>query len=156
MIKKLKNVFLKVSVLGLLLAPVMAPAAVLAQAADPSGGIEGDQPSITGNLCGGADALKVDASASCDDTAVGEAGESVNSIIATVINIFSVVVGVVAVVMIIIGGFRYITSGGDSSNVTGAKNTILFAVVGLIIVALAQIIVRFVLARATGAAATGA
>ena len=51
--------------------------------------------------------------------------------------------------MIIIGGLRYITSGGDSGNVTGAKNTILYAVVGLIVVALAQVIVRFVVNRAT-------
>ena len=51
--------------------------------------------------------------------------------------------------MIMVGGFKYITSGGDSGNITGAKNTILYAVVGLVVVALAQIIVRFVLARTT-------
>jgi hypothetical protein len=69
----------------------------------------------------------------------------VNSLIADVINILSVVVGVVAVIMIIIGGFKYITSSGDSNNVASAKNTIIYAIVGLIIVALAQVIVRFVL-----------
>jgi hypothetical protein len=156
MIQKLKSAILKVSVIGLLVAPIMAPAAVLAQSPPPpagggasgSGGIEGDEANIAGNLCGGADDLHVDEVEDCGDTDVADAQESVNSIIATVINIFSVVVGVVAVIMIIIGGFRYITSGGDSSNVQGAKNTILFAIVGLIIVALAQIIVRFVLSRA--------
>jgi hypothetical protein len=51
--------------------------------------------------------------------------------------------------MIILGGFKYITSGGDTGNVTGAKNTILYAIVGLVIVALAQIIVRFVLDKTT-------
>jgi hypothetical protein len=51
--------------------------------------------------------------------------------------------------MIIVAGFRYITSGGKQESVTGAKNTILYAVIGLIIVALAQIIVRFVLNKAT-------
>ena len=70
---------------------------------------------------------------------------TVDGIIKTVIDIFSLVVGVVSVIMIIIGGLKYITSGGDSGNVTGAKNTILYAVVGLVIVALAQVIVRFVL-----------
>ena len=74
-----------------------------------------------------------------------------NSLVATIVNLFSVVVGVVAVLMIIVGGFRYITSGGDTSNVTGAKNTILYAIVGLVIVALSQFIVKFVLAKATGA-----
>jgi hypothetical protein len=51
--------------------------------------------------------------------------------------------------MIIYGGFRYITSGGDSNGVTAAKNTILYAIIGLIIVALAQIIVNFVLNKTT-------
>jgi hypothetical protein len=57
------------------------------------------------------------------------------------------VVGVVSVIMIIIGGFKYIISSGDSANVTSAKNTILYAIIGLVVVLLAQIIVRFVIAR---------
>jgi hypothetical protein len=69
----------------------------------------------------------------------------VGEIIATIINILSIVVGVVAVIMIIIGGLKYITSSGDSANITSAKNTILYAIIGLVVVALAQIIVRFVL-----------
>lgn len=72
-------------------------------------------------------------------------GDTVLGIIPRVINIFSIVVGVIAVIMIIIGGLKYITSSGDSGNVTSAKNTILYAVIGLVVVALAQIIVRFVL-----------
>lgn len=73
----------------------------------------------------------------------------INNIIKTVINIFSLIVGVVAVIMIIVGGFRYITSGGDSSNVSSAKNTIIYAIIGLVIVALAQFIVQFVLNKVT-------
>ncbi len=72
---------------------------------------------------------------------------SVSSIITTVINLLSLLVGVAAVIMIIVGGFKYIVSSGDASNVTGAKNTILYAIVGLVIVALAQVIVRFVIAK---------
>jgi hypothetical protein len=87
-------------------------------------------------------------SSTCD---VGDGKTQINDIIATVINIFSIVVGLVAVIMIIIGGFKYITSGGDSGNVTGAKNTILYAVIGLVVVALSQVIVRFVLTSATSA-----
>lgn len=86
----------------------------------------------------------------CETDANGNsAAERVDEIVSQVINILSLAVGVVAVVMIIVGGLRYITSGGDSSNVTGAKNTILYAVVGLIVVAFAQVIVRFVVDRAT-------
>ena len=72
-----------------------------------------------------------------------------NDLIATVINIFSIVVGISDVIMIIYGGFRYITSGGDSGNVTSAKNTIIYAIVGLIIVAFAQFIVKFILDKIT-------
>ncbi len=84
------------------------------------------------------------------NTVTKNSGEQANNTVATVINLFSVVVGVVSVIMIIYGGFRYITSGGESSNITTAKNTILYAIIGLVIVALAQFIVKFVLAKATG------
>ena len=72
-------------------------------------------------------------------------GPTVESVIATVINILSIIVGVIAVIMIIIGGLRYITSGGDSNNTKGAKDTILYAIIGLVVVAMAQVIVKFVL-----------
>jgi len=75
-------------------------------------------------------------------------GSALDGIIRFVINTFSVIVGAVSVVMIIYGGFKYITSGGDSSNVSGAKNTILYALLGLVIVALSQLIVYFVLTKA--------
>lgn len=83
------------------------------------------------------------------NTDVSGGGDKINNIVTTVINIFSVVVGVVAVIMIIFGGFRYITSGGDSTKVTGAKNTIIYALIGLVVVALAQFIVQFVLNKVT-------
>lgn len=80
------------------------------------------------------------------------ATKSLNTTIKNILNILSVIVGVVAVIMIIISGFRYVVSSGKQENVAGAKNTILYAIIGLIIVALAQIIVHFVLKEATGAA----
>lgn len=83
-----------------------------------------------------------DPSAECPDTS----GE-VNGLLKTAISIFSVVIGFIAVIMIIIGGLRYITSAGDSNAVNGAKNTLLYAIIGLVIVALAQVIVRFVLSK---------
>ncbi len=71
--------------------------------------------------------------------------QSLASVAKTAVNILSLVVGIAAVIMIIYGGLRYITSGGDSGSVGNAKNTIIYAIVGLIIVALAQLIVHFVL-----------
>jgi cytochrome bd-type quinol oxidase subunit 2 len=137
--KKLKNFILTLSSLSVLLAPALAPVAVSAQA--------NINPNIQGGLCAGAN-LSVNDTTCNQDNPSG----TVDSIITTVINIFSLVVGVVSVIMIIIGGLRYITSGGDSGNVSGAKNTILYAIIGLVIVALAQVIVRFVLAKVTSTA----
>jgi hypothetical protein len=47
--------------------------------------------------------------------------------------------------MIMVGGFKYVTSGGDGSKVSSAKSTIIYAIVGLVIVALSQGIVKLVL-----------
>ena len=71
-------------------------------------------------------------------------------VINQIIDIFSIIVGAVSVIMIIVGGLRYITSAGDSGNVTAAKNTILYAIVGLVIVVFAQFIVKFVINRLSG------
>ena len=65
--------------------------------------------------------------------------------ISQVINILSLLVGIAAVIMIMIGGFKYIISQGDSNNINSAKNTILYAVIGLVVALLAQVIVRFVI-----------
>lgn len=67
------------------------------------------------------------------------------AIIKTIVNILLFIIGAVAVIMIIVGGFRYVTSAGNASSVTAAKNTILYAVVGLVIALLAYAIVNFVL-----------
>ncbi len=63
----------------------------------------------------------------------------------TVINVVIAVVGFVAVIMIILGGISFITSQGDTSKVTKARNTILYGVVGLVVSLLAFAIVNFVL-----------
>lgn len=137
MLKKLKTLMMNLGVLAALLTPALAvPAVVSAQSViDSCSGIQD---------CVDQGAVETDPQGANND-----AGTRVGDIIRTVIDIFSLIVGVIAVIMIIIGGLKYITSGGDSGNVTSAKNTILYAIVGLIIVALAQIIVRFVLGRVT-------
>jgi len=55
------------------------------------------------------------------------------------------IIGAISVIMLIIGGIRYVISGGDSSAVTAAKNTILYAIVGIIVALLAYALVHFVL-----------
>ncbi len=56
------------------------------------------------------------------------------------------IVGAIAVIMIVIGGLRYVISGGDASQVQSAKNTILYALVGVIVAILAYAAVNFVIA----------
>ena len=63
----------------------------------------------------------------------------------TVVNILLFLIGAISVIMIIIGGIRYAVSGGNSSAVSAAKNTILYAIVGIIVAVLAFAIVNFVL-----------
>lgn len=104
------------------------------------------------DLCGGANLSFADKAKGCNVDSQGDeldkgAQGSVNDLIADIINILSVIVGIVAVIMIIWGGFKFITSGGDAGRLTSAKQTILYALIGLVIVALAQFIVRFVLGK---------
>ncbi len=55
------------------------------------------------------------------------------------------IVGIIAVIMLIIGGIKYVISGGDSKKVTDAKNTVLYAIIGLVIAVFAYAIVNFVI-----------
>lgn len=63
----------------------------------------------------------------------------------TIVNVMLFVIGAVAVIMLIIGGIRYVVSGGDQNAVTGAKNTILYAIIGIVVAVLAYAVVNFVL-----------
>jgi hypothetical protein len=61
-----------------------------------------------------------------------------------VTNILLFLVGAISVIMLIIGGIRYVVSGGDQAAVTSAKNTILYAIVGIVVAFLAYAAVQFV------------
>lgn len=79
------------------------------------------------------------------DDCKGDGKKAINKIVATVIRIMSAIGGIIAVIMIIIGGLKYVTSAGDSNAAAGAKNTIIYSVIGLVIVVFAQLLVIFVL-----------
>lgn len=72
---------------------------------------------------------------------------TVQGVLKLALNLLSIAAGIIAVVMIIVGGVKYVTSQGEASQTASAKNTILYAVIGLVVAALAQVIVRFVLSR---------
>lgn len=86
----------------------------------------------------------------CSTTPAG--GVSIDSVIKAALELISFVVGLAATIMVIVSGYRYITSGGDSSKTAAAKNTLIYAIIGLVIAVLAQVIVKFILGRALGKA----
>jgi len=67
------------------------------------------------------------------------------SIFTKIVNILLFIIGAVAVIMLIVGGIRYTVSGGKSDEVTAAKNTILYAIVGIVVAFLAYAVVNWVL-----------
>lgn len=82
-----------------------------------------------------------------DATVCGNKGDKLFDIIKNVINVMLYAAGIIAVIMIIIGGINYAISSGDNAKITSAKNAIFYAVIGLIIAALAYAIVNFVIAN---------
>jgi hypothetical protein len=131
--KKLKALLTTVGVLSLMLLPTISFVR-LAVAEDLD---------IGGSVTGGTELCEI-GDTNC---AEGDEGTTIGSIVKTVINILSWVVGVVSVIMIIVAGLKYVTSGGQEKAIGDAKSTILYAIVGLVIVSLAQVIVRFVLSN---------
>jgi len=141
MIQKIKKKLIVLASVLTLVAPVALAVPAYAQSNTVEQGIKG-------SLICGSDAVIT--SAGTGKTLKGEActlgaGQEGNlgTKIKSVINILSAVIAIVAVIMIIYGGLRYVASGGKQESVTAA------AIVGLIIVALAQAVVQFVLKGTT-------
>jgi|GEM_PF-1153742 len=73
------------------------------------------------------------------------ASSSITSLVRSVIFVISWIVGIASIFMIIFGSFRFITSGGDSNATASARNTVIYALIGLAIAAIAQLLIYFVL-----------
>ncbi len=67
-----------------------------------------------------------------------------DGIFKTITNVMLFVIGAVSVIMLIIGGIRYTVSNGDSTAVQNAKNTIMYAIIGIIVALIAFAVVNFV------------
>ena len=67
-----------------------------------------------------------------------------NGLLIQIAEIVSYIAGAAAIIIILVGSFRYVTSGGDSNKISSAKNTILGALIGLVIVIMARTIIYFV------------
>ena len=116
----------KVLLAGLLMVPTVALAVAPSVSAEYS-------------LSGGAETAKGEGM----KYGVGDA----NSLVKNIVNIILWVVGILSVIMMVWGGIKYTTSAGDSNKVTSAKNTIIYAVIGLIVSIMAYAIVNFVIGQ---------
>ncbi len=101
------------------------------------------------NLYNGVDCSgKAASSTFCSDKgATGNPLTGKDGIILTATKIIAVIAGVAAVIVIMLAGFRYITSSGDSGEMAKARHTLLYAIAGLVVIALAPTIVGFVLSK---------
>ena len=124
---------LKQAITGLLIVPLMAiGVTTLVQA----GNIEIAGAASTSEITNGME--------SSIDRGKNNVPTSANEVFKTITNIMFFIIGAVSVIMLIYGGIRYTTSGGNANNVTAAKNTIIYSIVGLVVAILAYAIVRFV------------
>ena len=104
------------------------------------------QPAYAADSDCSSDTLSLSSGAKCaqgddqGDNLFGDGG-----IFKTITNVLLFIIGAISVVMLIIGGIRYTVSGGDQNAVTGAKNTILYAIIGIVIAILAYAAVNFVI-----------
>ncbi len=96
------------------------------------------------------DANSIQAGVNC---AGGDNGATLfgdGSIFNNIVNTLLFVIGAASVIMLIVGGIRYTTSNGAAAQVTAAKNTIMYALVGLVVAFLAFAIVNWVLGSLGG------
>ena len=146
-----------VTLLGLTFtAPLMAPADAIdvfsgaCDGADTGEVADGADTGTDGGLGGAAadDGVATEGGGGGSSSICGAAKQDdAPKIVTNVINAILFVLGIGAVVMIVIGGIRYTTSNGDASAVKGAKDTVLYAVVGLVVAMMAFLIVNFVIDR---------
>lgn len=122
----------------------IAPALVIAGlsvAALPVGVMAGPQDERSSKaLCEGAGGTWNGSNDTCNRAGTQSFPEALGAIT----DLLLFIVGAIAVIVIIVGAIRYVTSSGDQTAVTSAKNTILFAVIGLVIALMAYAIVKFV------------
>ncbi len=77
----------------------------------------------------------------------GDNGTAASNAIDVAVNILAIIVGVAAVVMIIIAGLRFITASGDANKIAAARNSIVYALIGLVVVVAARTIVHYVIGK---------
>jgi cytochrome bd-type quinol oxidase subunit 2 len=97
---------------------------------------------ITMFLADATSAITGGATAACGTSC--NTGTTINSLFANISNVLIFLVGSISVIMIIIGGLRYVLSNGDAKQAAAAKDTILYAVIGVVVAIIAFAIIKFV------------
>lgn len=77
----------------------------------------------------------------------GASGSSFAESFRLIANTLIFVIGAIAVIMVIIGGLRYVLSNGDSAGIKSAKDTIMYALIGVVVSLLAYALVSYVISR---------
>lgn len=109
-------------------------------------------PVLAADVCSSSAPDEVKKAAGCP---VGTADPTLQTVISNILKAVIGVAGLVAVVYIVIGGVQYMTSAGDSGKTAKAKNTILYALIGLIVCALAFAIVNWTIGAINGNSGSG-
>jgi len=141
MLNKFKKAFLILSG-SLLLMFGLAAAPAYADCLNPTTPQEAAQC----GACNGAGAGEADCAAAAKNST-----DSLNNTIKNIINLLTIFGGIIAVIMIIYAGFRYVTASGNDQTIATAKKILIYAVIGLVIIAMAQVIAKFTLTHATNA-----
>lgn len=131
MLQRLKQAILLLSLLCLPVLPVLAASPVAAVNVLP--------------FCD--NTTNADKTAVCRERDTQRTGDPIIGLIRTAIQIITLILGVAAVIVIILSGLKYITAGGDANAVQAARRTLIYALVGLLIAAIAQSIVSLVLSK---------
>lgn len=162
------TITLLISVLGAASLPALTPNAMVSA---ESTGVDNsecvktksndckDNAAQASNASGGGAAGNSSASekVACDSldqlggTGCGGGQSAISNVASRVVSLISYLAGIIAVIMLIISGVKYTTSGGDSNKVSSAKTTLIYALVGIVVAALAQVLVHFVLQQSAGA-----
>jgi hypothetical protein len=118
----MKNIIMTLSIMTLTFIAGIAPALALGGAA-------------TNQACQGLSQVGSDG--------CGSGGKQVDNVLKTVVSIISYIAGAVAIIMVMISGFNFMTANGDAQKITTAKNSLIYAMIGIAVAASAQVIVNF-------------
>ena len=135
----MKKVFKKIGqiMVGAAAAATILAGRAMATGVDPTSIGNSDNPALAGAEAARASGMPADL--------IGADG-----VFTKITNTILYAVGIISVIMLILGGIRYVVSGGDSKKVTDAKNTIMYAIIGLIVAILSYAIVNFVISAVGG------